>query len=203
MVFIPVINTMAATLIHEFLNQRYTNTIYVRQDNPVTPADLGDIADSLVNLWIQNVMPRLSNQARLVGVSVRDLSAQNGIIFDYTGAPLPASGGTAGTPLPSSVAVVVSLRTGRAGRSFRGRLYLGGFSETQSDGNFFFQNLPTLLANGVTAVLLGLTTGSRVPVVVSKYSEGNPRSVGVTTPITGVAARTVRVATQRRRLPNP
>jgi len=203
MAFIPVINTMAATLIHEFLNQRITNTLYVKQDGPITPTDLGDVANSLVNLWIQNIMPRLSNQTRLVGVSVRDLSAQNGLVFDYTGQPLPASGGVAGPPLPSSVAIVISLRTNRAGRSYRGRLYLAGFSETQSDGNFFFNNLPTLLANGITNVLLGLATGSRVPVVVSRFSEGTARSTGVTTPITSVAARTVRVASQRKRLPNP
>jgi len=203
MAFIPVVNTMAATLIHEFLSQRMTNTIYVKQDNPITPTDLQDVASSLVTLWIQNVMPRLSNHTRLVGVSVRDLSAQNGLVFDYTGQPLPTFGGAAGPPSPSSVAIVVSLRTNRAGRSFRGRLYLAGFSETQTDGNFFFGNLPTLLATGVANVLQGLTTGTRVPVVVSRFSEKNPRPAGVTTPITGVAARTVRVASQRKRLPNP
>jgi hypothetical protein len=194
---------MAATLIHEFLSQRLTNTIYIRQDNPITPADLGDIASSLVTLWAQNVMPRLSNQTRFVGVSVRDLSVQNGLVFDYTGQPLPVSGGIPGPPAPSSVAVVVSLRTDRAGRSYRGRLYLAGLSETQTDGNFFNGNLPTLLANAVTNVLLGLATGTRVPVVVSKFFNKNPRPSGVTTPITAVAARTVRVASQRKRLPNP
>jgi hypothetical protein len=203
MAFIPVVNTMAATLIHEFLSQRLTNTIYIRQDNPITPADLGDIASSLVTLWAQNVMPRLSNQTRFVGVSVRDLSVQNGLVFDYTGQPLPVSGGIPGPPAPSSVAVVVSLRTDRAGRSYRGRLYLAGLSETQTDGNFFNGNLPTLLANAVTNVLLGLATGTRVPVVVSKFFNKNPRPSGVTTPITAVAARTVRVASQRKRLPNP
>jgi hypothetical protein len=203
MAFIPVVNTMAATLIHEFLSQRMTNTIYVRQDNPITPTDLTDVANSLVTLWSQNVMPRLSNQTRFVGVSVRDLSVQNGLVFDYTGQPLPVSGGVAGPPAPSSVAIVVSLRTTRAGRSYRGRLYLAGFSETQTDGNFFNGNLPTLLATAVSNVLLGLTTGSRVPVVVSRFFEKNPRPTGVTTPITAVAARTVRVASQRKRLPNP
>lgn len=203
MTFIPVINTIAGTLIHEFLGQRMTNTVYVRQDNPITPADLEDVANSLTTFWTQEVMPLLSNQTRLVGVAARDLSVQNGLVFDYTGPPLPFSGGVPGPPAPSSIAVVVSLRTGRAGRSFRGRLYLAGFSETQTDGNFFFADLPTLLATRVSNVLLGLTTGTRIPVVVSKFFEGNPRPSGVTTPITAVAARTVRVASQRKRLPNP
>jgi len=201
MAFIPVPNTVAATLVHTFLSQRMTNTIYTRFENPINPSDLENLATDLVNLWAQNVMPYLSNQTSLVGVSCKDLTVQNGQVYEYTGTPLPVSGDVAGPALPSSVAVVVSLRTGRAGRSYRGRLYLGGFSETQSDGNFFFGNLPTLLRDAISNVIQGLNSGTRQVVVVSRFTENNPRTVGETTPVIAVLARTVRVASQRKRLP--
>jgi len=80
-------------------------------------------------------------------------------------------------------------------------LYLGGFSETQSDGNFFFGNLPTLLRDAISNVIQGLNSGTRQVVVVSRFTENNPRTVGETTPVIAVLARTVRVASQRKRLP--
>ena len=201
MQFIPVINTVALRFIHEYLNQRISNTLYVKQDNPVTPSDLTDLAATAANLWAQNIMPKLSSSTNFVLVSAKDLTTQNGLVFDYTDTPLPLRGGVSGQPLPSNVAVVLSLRTGRAGRSYRGRVYLGGFSETQSDGNYMFGNLLEQLRTGLLQVINGLNTGSRNVVVVSRFFENNPRSTGVTTPITSVTARTVRLASQRKRLP--
>jgi len=201
MTFIPVPNTVALTLVHEFLAQRITNTLYVAYDRPVNPSDLGDLVSDVLPLWSQQIMPRLSTAARLVAIAARDLTAQNGLSFEYSGTPLPVTGGAAGSPLPSSVSIVVSLRTGRAGRSYRGRLYFGGFSEPQSDGNFFFNDLPTLLQNALSNVISGLNTSTRSVVVVSRFFAGSPRAVGITTPVTAVLARTKRVATQRRRLP--
>jgi len=201
MPFIPVPNTTALSLIHEFLGQRMSNTLYVKQDNPITPFDLADMASTAASLWAQHIMPRLSNSTRLVLVSAKDLSVQNGLVIDYTGQPLPVSGGAMGQPLPSNIAVVLSLRTGRAGRSFRGRIYLGGFSELQSDGNFMPAGLLEQLRQGLLQVIDGLSTGSRQVVVVSRYAEKQPRAVGLVTPVTSVLARTVRLASQRKRLP--
>jgi len=201
MPFIPVPNTVALSLIHEFLGQRLSNTLYVKQDGPINPSDLTDLATTAANLWAQQIMPRLSGDTRFVLVSAKDLSAQNGLVFDYTGPPLPVTGGASGQPLPSNIAAVLSLRTGRAGRSFRGRIYLGGFSELQSDGNFLFGNILEQLRQGLIQVIDGLNTGSRRVVVVSRFSEKQPRTVGITTPVLSVLARTVRLASQRKRLP--
>jgi hypothetical protein len=201
MAFIPVPNTVALTMVHEFLAQRLTNTLYLAYDRPITPFDLGDLVNDVIPLWSQQIMPRLSNQTRLVTISAKDLTAQNGLSFEYSGAPLPVAGGAAGPPLPSSVSIVLSLRTGRAGRSYRGRLYFGGFSEAQSDGNFFFNDLPTQLQNALSNVIAGLNNSTRTVVVVSRFFQNAARTVGLTTPVTAVVARTKRAATQRRRLP--
>jgi len=201
MQFIPVINTVALQFIHEYLGQRLSNTLYVKQESPITSADLADLASNAAGLWATNIMPHLSGDTRFVLVSAKDLSAQNGLVYDYTGTPLPTTGGAMGQPLPSNVAAVLSLRTGRAGRSYRGRLYLGGFTELQSDGNFLPTGILENLRQGLINVITALNTGTRQVVVVSKFTANQPRTTGVTTPVTTVLARTIRLASQRKRLP--
>jgi len=201
MPFIPVPNTVACRLVHEFLQQPITNTLYVNYDSQPDLADLTSLASVLISQWEQKIMPKLSSWAKFTQVSLRDLTSSSGIVYEYAGPPLPVSGGAMGQPLPSSVAVVVSLRTGLAGRSFRGRLFFGGFSEQQSDGNYMGGNLPTQLKDALTEVIDAINTADRRVVIVSRYTQNQPRSTGIVTPVVSVLARTVRLATQRKRLP--
>jgi len=201
MPFVPVANTVACRLVHLFFQQPITNTLYVNYDTQPDFTELTTLASVLVSQWQQKIMPKLSTQAKLTTVSLRDLTTASGIVYEYSGPPLPVSGGVAGPPLPSSVAVVVSLRTGLAGRSFRGRLFFGGFSETQSDGNYMLNNLPVQLKDALVDVIDAINTTSRRVVIVSRYAQNQPRSTGVVTPVVSVLARTVRLATQRKRLP--
>jgi hypothetical protein len=202
MPFIPVPNTVSCRLVHRFLGQPITNTLYVNYDYQPVFDDLTSLASQLISQWQQHIMPKLSGDTSLVSVSLRDLTTSSSTVYDYAGPPLPVFGGAPGQPLPSSVAIVVSLRTGLAGRSYRGRLFFGGFSELQSDGNYMFGNLPVLLKDAVATVIDAINTADRRVVVVSRYSEGQPRSTGVATPVTSVLARTMRIATQRKRLPS-
>jgi hypothetical protein len=201
MAFIPVPNTVACRLFHEFLGQPITNTLYVNYNSQPDFTDLTTLASLLATQWAQKIMPQLSNQVQFRSISLRDLTTASGAVYDYSGPPLPIFGGVAGPPLPSSVAIVLSLRTGLAGRSFRGRLFLGGFSETQSDGNYMFGNLPNVLRDALVDIVDAITSLDRRVVVVSRFSGGQPRTTAVVTPVTAILARTVRVATQRKRLP--
>lgn len=76
-------------------------------------------------------MAQLAPTVILESISLRDFGQPNQPVFTSTGTPL-AGGGT-GDPLPLSVASVVTLRTALAGRSFRGRTYLTGFTEAAND----------------------------------------------------------------------
>ena len=51
--------------------------------------------------------------------------------------PDSSEGSVAGDPLPGNVALCFTKRTGFAGRQFRGRFYLGGFSEADFSGNTY------------------------------------------------------------------
>jgi len=103
--------------------------------------------------------------------------------------------------MPSHVAVVVSLRTGLAGRSYRGRLYIGGLTELQVDGDYPNAGVRNALTAGVSAVIIGMLGANQRPVVVSRYQAGLPRNPGVANPIISVLNVTQRVGSQRKRLP--
>lgn len=72
----------------------------------------------------------VANNFVLARIEVRDLREPNLPVF--IGA-IASIGLAAADPLPASTAYVVTLRTAKAGRSFRGRVYLPGWAEGQND----------------------------------------------------------------------
>jgi hypothetical protein len=71
--------------------------------------------------------PHISEQIALQTVGVRDLSTANQL--EYLDTSPPAPGTAVDDPLPGEVALVITLRTAKAGQSGRGRVYLLGLTE--------------------------------------------------------------------------
>lgn len=84
--------------------------------------------------WTANMAPACPSNVGIVRVSVRDLSAPNLAEFLDTGAGQVGSG-VGSDALPPSIALCVTIRTAKAGKSFRGRVYVAGFNEAHSDVN--------------------------------------------------------------------
>lgn len=134
---------------------------------------------------------------RCFGASVRDIRSANlpELISATTAVP-----GTAATDLlPKQTAFVVTLRTANAGRSYRGRVYLGGFAEGNNDasGNaaaavstaavaFITAVQSAMAAQGIT-----LAVGSRANIPLNKTD--------FSTPVTAIQARNSLWDTQRKR----
>ncbi len=79
--------------------------------------------------------PFLCIATELNAIEIKDLRLANAGGFLSDAATI--IGTSAADALPEGVAFCVSLRTAQTGRSFRGRVYLGGFSEeaTQANGH--------------------------------------------------------------------
>lgn len=93
---------------------------------------LANALDSaLKTAFTTHLASKCATSTQLVRVGVRDLRADNQPEFRGTGAA--AAGTAVGDPLPVQVATCITLRTAMAGRSFRGRVYLGGFAESEND----------------------------------------------------------------------
>lgn len=102
-----------------------------------------------------------------------------------------------------SLAVVVTLRTLLRGRSYRGRLYMGGWVEGEYDGTEFSQAAAAAALDFVAeceaaASPLGWDLG-----VISRIVNGAARPTGVFTEVTTYEVRSRRPGVQRRRVRRP
>jgi hypothetical protein len=84
---------------------------------------------SLSTLWANHLAAYCQPSTVFGSVHLRDLRQPNLPEIPSNNAGAPGSG-VAGDILPHSLAAVCTVRTGKAGRSYRGRMYWGGFMET-------------------------------------------------------------------------
>jgi len=202
MAFIPVPETAEVTMVYTGPNSnRMVNVYhYVRPTLGWDADSLGDLGEALLS-WENTVAKaQRSNQITCIGVECRDISVQDSFVVSV--AAIPPIAGTLTTPvLPANVTLAVSLRTPFAGRSFRGRTYWIGLSEGAVQGDFVQPGT----AQNILAAVRGLLEDVPQPLnaqlaVVPRYHNGQPRAVGIATPVTSAVLVDTRVDTQRRRL---
>jgi hypothetical protein len=124
----------------------------------------------------------------LNSIGVRDLRSPNLTEFLDQGATVAGTG--TGDALPRAVALVITLRTALSGPRYRGRIYLGGFSETQNDadatasaalvaaGVSFVGSIQTAMAaNGLT---MGVISRPMEPYTVTTTFERNDGTTDTT-----------------------
>jgi len=99
--------------------------------NPVINQAMAETLGSAIKgAFTTNLAPRIAANCNLVRVGIRDLRSPNLPEFRDTGALVPGTG--TGDPMPASTCAVVTLRTAGSGKSFRGRIYFSGFTETEN-----------------------------------------------------------------------
>jgi hypothetical protein len=180
--------------------QPVTNVFAVEAANPGDGFTLAAIANAFIDRWVSDILPVLSIDLALVSVTATDLSVEGGqqAVIVATGTP---TGGANSPSLPSSQAIVITHRTARIGRSYRGRSYLAGLPEQWVSGNNHDATRTGLLADGMNALRVDLEALSLPLCVLSRYNGDVKRAAGVLTPVVVSVARDTRVDSQRRRLP--
>jgi hypothetical protein len=100
--------------------------------SPVFGQALADSLGAAIKTQTTNFLQSsMAPTTSLVRVGVRDYRTPNQPEYRDTGAPVTGLAVT--DALPRGVALCLTLRTGKSGKSFTGRVYLGGFSETHND----------------------------------------------------------------------
>jgi len=202
MPFVAVPATIKASLFYTFAGQQVMNRIYV--SHPATlpsEADCQAVANTVAAWWTGNVKALVSNTLALREVQAVSVAEPNGPQATFS-AGLPSAGDSIIAPLPNNVAFCVSLRTGLAGRSARGRWYWMGLVENQVDGNEVTTGVVASIVAAIDNLLSALAGGGVQPVIVSFNSGGGPRPGGpVKFFITDALAVDSVVDSQRRRLP--
>jgi hypothetical protein len=131
-------------------------------------------------------------------ITVRDLNTANQPEFGAT--VTAALGSGTSEILPRQVSLVVTLRTALAGRSFRGRVYVPGFTELANDSTgratALAQSVADAIVRNVRAnfSIRGLLMG-----VVSTRTNKLPRPTNIITDVTSLSVRDGVWDNQRRR----
>ena len=146
-------------------------------------------------------------QTRLDFVGIRDIREPNAA--ELVGTFTPTAGTASGNQLGHEVALCVTLRTAKAGRRFRGRVYLpvnGATSLTEEDaryttasvdaGRHFVEDIQLGIENSPT-----LGGNFHLAVVSRPDATVSPAWPGEANDVTGIVVRSPVKTTQRRRLP--
>lgn len=200
MPFIPVTNVAEADMNFTLDGEQMQMTFYGLYNAQPTIPELGTFGEILAAWFISDLDGAVHSGCILQNVTVTDLTEPSGHQY-IASTDLPHAGVAGGAHLPNNVAIVVSKRTNRTGRSYRGRNYISGLTGANlADDNHITSALQTLLTLAYFNLKDLLETEGIDMVVVSRYSGGLPRDLGVSELVTNFTVDTT-LDSQRRRLP--
>jgi hypothetical protein len=200
MAFITVPDTAMLELIYSYQGQHMENTLYYSGDNVSDASVLNTLCNSAISAWGATFKLRQTNQISLIAIKATDLTSDSGAT-----AEIPVTEDNSGddtTPgLPGNDAVVMSLKTAKRGRSYRGRLYIPGVP-TNAQTASVVSLAWTAAAEAWYSEWDFLDVGGEpyAQMVVSRYHAGAPRVVGIAEQVTAWVCNPI-MASQRRRLP--
>lgn len=200
--YVPVSSVIASEVQFTQEGQLVEITIDVHVVVAITTALLNSLAAIIFGWWDSTQRFDTASALTITGVRMTDLTTSTGLsqINGYGGAT-PNGSGTAA--LPNNVTATITKATPLRGRSYRGRNFIPGIDRTELTATDYNILLPASVAAFVSnwvALDAALVAGGFQPVIVSRFSGGAPRLVGVATPITSYRMNDV-IDSQRRRLP--
>lgn len=199
MAFIPVPNAAQVVVQQSLFGEDVNNVMHFARSGGWPLASLGALATLVATTWTAEVMPVLSSELTLVGVSARDLSVADGQQALQPVSPA-VEGGIDQQSLPGNVAFVVTHRTAFIGRSRRGRNYIGGLPEGAVTQNSLLTTTGDALAAAFNTLRATCAAQGFFFCIVSRYANNLPRVEGITTAVDVSEVRDYRVDSQRGRL---
>lgn len=199
MAFIPTAGAVRVDIQYTQQGQQIHNVIWVTREANWTGAERTALNNAIVAWW--NTSAKQYFDADIALQQVTSVNQESDNAPSTTTVVSPVVPGTIGTPpTATNAALCATLRTDNRGRSYRGRMYLGGLPSASLSSAILWGT--TTIANILTA-LSALKTAiealGAIWVVVSHYTNKAPRAQGLKTPITAIAADQY-VDSQRRRL---
>lgn len=200
MEFIPVINTVQAELIYSAGGQVTETVLQFVSLATKNITNFNALGAALVTWWGTNIKPNLPTTQSLTQIKLTDLDNANGLVLNY-GTGLPIVGTNAGAASPNNVSLVITKRTLKRGRSYRGRIYHGLIPVTALTGSVVASSTTSGLV-AAYSLLISLTVGSDTynMCVVSRSHNKVVTSPAETNLVTSMDSDGI-VDSQRRRLP--
>jgi len=178
-----------------------TNIIHIQGANPSVGSlsEMNAIAAAYIAWLDSDLQPLTSADLAWDSVEITSLQGTPRFVQTYTSG-MPLVGGVVSTSVPNSSALVVTLRTGYSGRSFRGRVYLGGTPLSVMDSaNLVDGSHAAALDTAFTGLQSDMAAIDCTIGVLSLIVAGIPRIEGEFTPVLNFTVNT-KLDTQRRRM---
>lgn len=200
MAFIPTPNCTRTDILFMYEGQQDHNVIWCQWPAPATQAQREGLNTAIRDWWTASGKAMSTQGYVLSQITTVNQDADNAPSSTLVVSPgIAGSAGTSG--LPANTALCATLRTALRGRSYRGRMYLGGMDVTKRDQ----PSTTTTVFIGQVIVMLNalrdaITAAGAIWVVVSKVHNLVKRSSGVATALDAISIDSV-FDSQRRRLP--
>lgn len=125
------------------------------------------IGAAIKSAYTANIAPLSNANSSLVRVGLRDLTNPN--MPEFLDAGAPVSSAIVADALPPQTALCVTLKTANSGKSFRGRVYVGGWSETANSATGTATGgAPANAVAYIQAISAALTTNGLTLAVASR-----------------------------------
>jgi hypothetical protein len=160
---VPIPSTYRVVSIHSFTGEEIVNVVHCHKVAGGN-AEMDGVRDRFHTFWVNSsssspkgVNDQVQIKCHLTKISVQDIST--------TPFPVPrettynVAGSDAGNPLPLQTSLVISLKTDLAGRSYRGRFYLGGITAAMNTDDGSYPRPSSTKANNVGLAFDALVTG--------------------------------------------
>jgi hypothetical protein len=199
--FIPVQGCASVELIYSFGSLIFENRFHVAQASDFSLTELETLRQA-VDTWDTNSWKSFRNSAvTLTRIKTKALHASDAPMEEYQVNP-PRAGTLSGLLMPLGTAFCIKITSELAGRSQRGRLYMGGLdSQTLQGGS---QQILSTFANNACVALHTLRqvfeAASQTMVIVSYMKDGAWRTEGQKTTIRDFTYSDLNIDSQRRRL---
>lgn len=198
--FIPAVDAAKVVISGQFRAQQYDIDLWFLHDvGAITFNDLNDLCLGLSGAFVGTYLAPLSSDLSLDRIVARDYTTQSGPVVDMS---FTALLGEEGDAMPNNVALSVSFRTGFAGRSNRGRNYVGAIPRA----NVVENQVDTTFAGIVKAAYDSIIGANTVApgwswAVASFKTAGAWRTAAQVVPIQTVVIVDRTVDTMQKRLP--
>lgn len=198
--YVPVFDCMEVEVRYLIESQRTENVFTFSTGGESFVAAAQAVYDVLETGWWPIVRNFFSTALAHDSVYIVDLSEQTGPVAEFGAFANPT--GTVNTgSAPLNVAACVGLRTNARGRSYRGRKFMGPPALGLVSGSYLGSTGAGVL-NDAFESLISSAGAAGVPlVVVSRVTNGAPRTTGIQTLVTSARLTDTVLDSQRRRLP--
>jgi len=201
MPFIPADKTVQVEMRYVQNSSQMENVFYVHKESlgDVDATYLGGLADIIKSAWTTYFKPIISTGCTLVEIYLRDLTALEAIEFTES---VNDVGTAAGSLATGQDTLCVSFRTGFTGRSARGRSYFISLRQTDIVNDIVSVGKAQAIVDAWAEMMseINASLDGAKCVVLSRFTEGAPRTEGQIRDITTVTAIDRIVDSQNNRL---